>query len=80
MSLWNTIEFARMTLGLVPETLDTIDVIVAVGKQLGIVNPEVMKARHIQHVIVPPTVRIDDAVGQRGIEGIKPIQKLRNVV
>ena len=63
MRLWNTIEFAHMTLGLVPEILDTIDVIVAVGKQLGIVNPEVMKARHIQHVIAPPTVRIDDAVG-----------------
>ena len=39
----DTIEFAYMTLGLVPEILDTIYVIVAVSEQLGMVNAEVVK-------------------------------------
>jgi hypothetical protein len=32
-----------MTLDLVPEIFDTIDVIVTVGEQLGMVDPEVIK-------------------------------------
>ncbi len=30
--LWNTIKFAHVTFGLVPEIFDTIDVIVLVGE------------------------------------------------
>ena len=43
MLLWDTVEFAHVTLGLVPEILDTIYVIVAVSEQLGMVNAEVVK-------------------------------------
>jgi hypothetical protein len=32
MRLWNTVEFAQMPLGLVPEILDAIDMVVAVGE------------------------------------------------
>jgi hypothetical protein len=34
MDCWNTIEFAHMTLGLVPEILNAVDMIVTVGKEL----------------------------------------------
>jgi len=34
MHLWDTVEFAHVTLGLVPEVLDPIDVILTVGKEL----------------------------------------------
>ena len=52
-----------MALRLVPEILDTVDVIPLLGKGLGVVDPEVFEVRHIQHVVTPPAVRIDDAVG-----------------
>jgi len=34
LRLGNTIEFAHMTLGLVPEVLDPIDMVLTVGKEL----------------------------------------------
>lgn len=51
-----------MALGLVPEILDPIDVIMTVGKQLGMVDAEVVKVRNIQHVVASPTVGIDDTI------------------
>ena len=62
MGLWDTVEFAHMALRLVPEILNPVDVILLVGEQLRVVDPEVMEVRHIKHVVAPPTVRIDDAV------------------
>lgn len=52
-----------MAFGLVPKILNAVDVVVAVRKELGMVDSEMMKVRHIQHVIAAPAVRIDDAVG-----------------
>ena len=52
-----------MTLGLVPEILNTIYVIVAISKQLGMVDAKVMEIGYIQHVIAPPAVGIDDTIG-----------------
>tara|TARA_B100000767_G_C19592335_1_gene462018 strand:+ start:229 stop:399 length:171 start_codon:yes stop_codon:yes gene_type:complete len=49
--LGNTIEFTHVTLGLVPEVLDAIDMVMAVGKELRVVDAEVVKVGHIQHVI-----------------------------
>jgi hypothetical protein len=51
-----------MALRLVPEILDTIDVIVSVCKEYGVVDSEMLEVRYIQHVIGLPAVRIDDAV------------------
>jgi len=41
MLLWNTIEFFHMALGLGPKILNAVYVVVAVGKQLGMVDTEV---------------------------------------
>ena len=62
MRLGNTIEFAHVPLGLVPEILNAIDVIVAVCEELRMVDAEVMDVRHIQHIIAEPAVGINDAI------------------
>ena len=62
MRLRNPVEFTHMALRLVPEILDTIDVIVSVCKEYGVVDPEVFEVRHIQHIVGLPAVRIDDAI------------------
>ena len=51
-----------MTLCLVPEILDTVDMGVTVGKELGMVDAEMVKVGHIQHIIAPPAVGVDDTV------------------
>ena len=43
----NTIEFPHVALGLVPEVLNTIDVVVTVCKELGMVDPEMVEVRDI---------------------------------
>ena len=43
MRLENTIEFTHVALGLVPEILDAVDVIVAVCEDLRMVDAEVME-------------------------------------
>ena len=63
MGLRHTVEFAHMTLRLVPEVLDPVDMRLVLGKQFGMVDPEVMEIRDIQNVVALPAVRIDDAVG-----------------
>jgi len=40
-----------MTFGLVPEILDPVNMVVTVGKQLGMVDAEMVKVGHIQHVL-----------------------------
>ena len=62
MLLWDTVEFAHVTLGLVPEVLNAIDVIMAISEKLGMVDPKVVKVRHIQHTIASPAVGVDDAI------------------
>jgi len=66
MGLGNTIEFAHRALGLVPEFLDAVnvilDVIMLVRELFRMVDPEVMKVRQVEHVAPSPAVCIDDAV------------------
>ena len=62
MGLGNTVKSAHMALGLVPEILDTVDVVVAVSKQLRMVDTEVVEVRYIQHVIAAPAVGIDNGI------------------
>ena len=56
MLLWNTVEFTHMTLCLVPEILNPVDVILLVCKEFGMVDPEVLEVRHVQDVVASPTV------------------------
>jgi len=40
---WNAVEFPHMAFGLVPKILNSIDVIVAICKQLRVVDSEVFE-------------------------------------
>jgi len=66
MLLWNTVEFTHefthMPLGLIPKILDTVDMVFMVCKKFRMVDAEMFKIRHVQHIIASPTVRIDNAV------------------
>ena len=62
MLLWDTVEFTHVALGLVPEILNAIDVIVAVCEELRMVDTEVIEVRHIQHIVAAPAVGINDAI------------------
>ena len=52
-----------MAFGLVPKILDTVDVIISVGEQLRMVEAEVVEVGNVQHIVAPPTVGIDDTIG-----------------
>ena len=62
MLFGNTVEFPQMTLRLVPEVFNAIDVILLVCKELGMVDATVLEIRYIQYVVPPPAVGINDAV------------------
>ncbi len=62
--LGNAVEPSEVALGLVPEVLDPVDVVVLIGEQPRVVDAGVMEARHVKRVIAPEAVRVDDAVGQ----------------
>ena len=59
----NAIETAQMALGLVPEILDPVNVVFAIGKPSSMVNPMVLKGGNIEHIVGDKGVGIDDAVG-----------------
>lgn len=63
MRLWNTVKFAHVALGLVPEVLDPVDVVLRVCEQLGMVDAQVLERAYIQRIIALPTVRVDNAIG-----------------
>ena len=56
MLLWNTVEFTHMTLGLVPEILNPVDVILLVCKKFGVIDPEMFEVRYVQDVVPAPAV------------------------
>jgi hypothetical protein len=62
MGLRNTVEFAHVALGLVPQILNSVDVILLVCKEFGVVDPEVMEIRYVQHIETAPAIRIYDAI------------------
>ena len=41
----------QMTLGLVPEVLDAIDVVFTGGKQLGVIDLQMAETRNIQSIV-----------------------------
>lgn len=56
------VKSTQMPLGLVPEVLDTVDVIVPVGEEFGMIDPVMVEARNVQGVVSAEGVGIDDAV------------------
>ena len=51
-----------MPFRLVPEILDTVDVVAVFSEELGVVDADMMKVRNVEHVIGPEAVRVDDAI------------------
>ena len=54
---------SQRTLGLVPEVLDSVDVISLVRQQLRVVDAEVVELAHVQRVVASQRVGGHDAVG-----------------
>ena len=53
-----------MSFGLVPEVLDTVDMIsFSIDKLLGMVDPMMPELGNIQHVVAGVSVGVNDAVG-----------------
>ncbi len=59
----NAVKSAQMTLGLIPEILNAINVIPAIRKPCFMVNPIVLEVRNIQHITGAESVGVHDAVG-----------------
>ena len=57
------IEFPHVTLRLVADILDAVDLVLLVCKELGVVDPKVLEVRNIQRIVALPAVGINDAVG-----------------
>ena len=56
MGLGNTVEFAHMTLRLVPKILNPVDVVLLVCKEFGMVDPEMFEVRYIKDVVASPAI------------------------
>ena len=52
----DTIEFAHVTLGLVPKILNAIDVISSLCKELRMIDAGVLERADIKRVVAPPAV------------------------
>jgi hypothetical protein len=60
---WDAVEAAHMTLGLIPEVLDAVDVVLLIGEQFGVVDAVVLETRYVEHVVGAEGIGVDDAVG-----------------
>ena len=61
--LWDAVVASEVSFGLVPEVLDPVDVVAVFGKQLRVVDPDMMEVRDIEDIISPEAVRVDDTGG-----------------
>lgn len=60
---WNTVVFSEVTLGLVPEILDAVDMSMLVGHELlEVIDPMVMEAGDIENVVDAEGVGEDDGI------------------
>lgn len=59
----DSIELAHVPFGLVPKVFDSVDVVLLIGKQLRVVDAMVMKVRHVERVVGPERIGVDDRVG-----------------
>ena len=48
--LWNAVVAPEMTFRLVPEVLDTVDVVVVNGEQLRMIDTDMMAVRDVERV------------------------------
>lgn len=58
----NTIEASQMTLRLVPEVLDAVDMVFSFNKLLRMIDAVMAELRDIQGIIAQKAIRIDNAV------------------
>ena len=58
----NTIEASQMTLRLVPEVLDAVDMVSGFNKFLSVIDAVMSELRDIQSIIAQKAIRIDNAV------------------
>lgn len=58
----DAVEPSQMALGLVPEVLNPIDMVVPVGKTLRMIDANMMKIRNIQGIVARKPISVDDAV------------------
>ena len=63
MLLGNTVKFAEVTLGLVPEIFNAIDVVFTGGKELGMVDPPMPEAGHCEGIVAGQGITINNGVG-----------------
>ena len=61
--LFDAVESAQMTLGLIPKVLDAVDVILALSQVLGVVDAHMVEVGNIQGIADSESVCIDNAVG-----------------
>ena len=61
--LWNAVVAPEMTFRLVPEVLDTVDVVAVLGEELGAIDADVVEVRDIECVVSLEAVCVDNAVG-----------------
>ena len=62
MLFGDTVKFAQVALGLVPEVLDAVDVVFPGGKELGVIDPQMAEAGNIQGIVAGEGITIDDGV------------------
>ncbi len=63
MLLGNTVKFTQVRLGLVPEVLDAVEVVFAIGKELGRIDPSMPEAGNIQSIVAGQCIALDDGIG-----------------
>ena len=51
-----------MTLRLIPEIFDSMDMISSVGEKLGVVDSNVMKVGHIESIVDPERACVNNAI------------------
>ncbi len=44
MLFGNTVKFTQVPLGLIPEVLNAVDVVFPIGKELGVIDPQMPEA------------------------------------
>lgn len=61
--LLNAIEFSHMSLRLVPEIFDTVNVVLFIREQLGMIDPMMPEVTHVQRVVRPEIICVNNTVG-----------------
>ena len=61
--LFDAIEMSQVTLGLIPEVFNAINVIAPVGEELGVVDVHVMEVAHVESVVGLERIGVYDTAG-----------------